>query len=354
MHVVGRLLLPLLFDFELSGKENFPRRGPLIVIGNHTAAMEAAFINIYTPWQMEMLSAADIPAEKFIQWLSEFYGVIPLHRGSFDRKALRKALDVLQQDGVVGLFPEGGIWEEGKREAQKGVAWLSYRSGAPVLPIGFSDTTGKLNRALHLKRPEMKMNVGSVIPAARLQKDMPRKEYLRSYAKRVMDEVHKLVPAEDRVSEPQIINERFELKTQALDADGQPVSIPHKYKIEHDAALAKILHRPAILKIFRVNLHMPVEPLEELDQSPPPAAMLAALEPILTYLEKENPYLLTYRFGPQEGHAMEKGLRELYNLIAWVDDRGYDIQVTPVRKFYSREEGRNIVQIKQGKFSEWM
>ncbi len=354
LHLFGHLLLPLLFDFELSGKERFPEKGPLIVVGNHTAAMEAVFMIIYTPWQVEMLSAADIPAEKITQWLSDFYGVIPLHRGSFDRSALRQALDVLGQNGVVGLYPEGGIWEEGKRQAQTGVAWLSYQGKAPVLPIGFSNTTGMLNEALGLNRPKMKMNVGRPIPPAELPEDIPRREYLESYATQIMEEVHRLVPEEDRILEPSIVDERFDLQVTIQDQKQQPQPIPEHLRIQHPNALAKILHRPAILKIFRVNLKMPVEPLQHLDQKPPAEKLLTALQPVLHYLHEENPYLLTYRFGPQEGYAMQDGLEELYDLVKWANREGYAIKITPVRTYYSKEQGREIVQTEQGEFVHWM
>lgn len=354
LNIFGRSLLPLLFKIECTGKEHFPERGPLIVVGNHTAAMEAVLITVYTPWQIELLSAADIPAEKITQWLSDFYGVIPLHRGSFDRAALRNALHVLEQKGVVGLFPEGGIWEEGKRQAQSGVAWLSYRSGAPVLPIGFSDTTGTLNAALNLKRPTLKMNVGKVMAPAKLPEDMPRREYLQTYATQVMDEVHKLVPEEDRVPEPDIVDERFELQVTVRDQDQHLHPIPDHLRIQHAYALAKVLHRPAILKIFRVNLKMPVEPLQHLDQEPTAEALVAALQPAIHYLHEENPYLLTYRFGPQEGYAMQEGLEELYALVKWVKDQGYSIQIVPTRTYYSREKAQEIVQTEQGDFTSWM
>ena len=133
IRLIGRLILPVLFRIKTNGRENFPRKGPLLVVGNHTAAMEAVLLNIFSPWPIEMLSAADTPAEPIVEIFAYLYGVIPLHRGSYDRAALDSALDVLKQGGIVGLFPEGGIWEVGKKKALTGISWLSYRSGAPVL-----------------------------------------------------------------------------------------------------------------------------------------------------------------------------------------------------------------------------
>ena len=42
-----------------------------------------------------MLNAADMPAEKITETISELYGVILLRQGSYDRAAFNKTLDVI-------------------------------------------------------------------------------------------------------------------------------------------------------------------------------------------------------------------------------------------------------------------
>lgn len=113
--VAGRLVLPLMFRLRISGTSSFPRTGPLLVVGNHVAVIEAVMMAVYTPWPVEMLGAADIPHERISQIAMGFYGCIPVRRGHVDRPALNKALDVLQQRGVIGIFREGGIWQAGCR-----------------------------------------------------------------------------------------------------------------------------------------------------------------------------------------------------------------------------------------------
>lgn len=354
VRMVGRAVLPVLFKLEFTGREDFPRQGPLLVVGNHTAAMEAVLLNIFSPWQIEMLSAADTPGERITELVADLYGVIPLHRGAYDRAALNCALDVLDQNGIVGLFPEGGIWEEGKKKALPGIAWLSYRSGAPVLPIGFGDTSGALNAGLKFRRPKLSMHVGKVIQPARPPEDQPRKAYLQTYAEGVMEAVHALVPQEDYQTEPEIINERFELTVRLLDREGNQATAPEELAIQDEKALAKLLHRPAILKIFRVNLDLPVDPLEKLADHPTAQELLPACRGMLDYLENENPYLLTYRFGVQEGLAMQAGLAQLHNLLQWCQEQECLIEVQPTRYYYSLKEARDIVQTRQDIFQSWM
>lgn len=354
VRLFGRSLLPVLFQLEITGMENFPRNGPLLVVGNHTAAMEAVMLNIFSPRPIEMLSAADMPAERITEIVADLYGVIPLHRGSYDRAALRNALDVLKQGGFIGLFPEGGIWQEGKKKALPGIAWLSVQSGAPVLPIGFNDTSGAMSAGLKFKRPNLTMRVGQVISPAKLPTGKSRKEYLQEYADQVMEAVHQLVPQDEYTTEPEIVDERFELKVTLLDQNQLALQLPDHFRIRQAIPLAKFLHRPAILKIFRINLDLPVEPLQELADRPAVSDLISACQAVLDYLAEENPYLLTYRFGVKEGQSMEDGIKELHQLLLWCREKYYQVQIQPTRLYYSLKEGREIQQTEQGSYQSWM
>lgn len=350
---VGRLILRLAFRIEITGRENFPSGGPLLVVGNHDAAMEGVLMAIFTPWQVELLGAGDLPQEKITEISERFYGYIPIRRGDFDRRALVKAVDVLRQGGVLGIFPEGGIWQGSKKRAQPGVAWLSHQGRAPVLPVAFGGTVGALTAALNFKRPHLTMKIGQLLPTAQPPERRTRKTYYQAFADQVMDAVHDLLPRE-KTQLPSIENERFNLEIFVHRDGNAPQPLPTAMTPDHPKALAKLLHRPGILKIFRANLNLPVTPLEELHRSPPPRAIAEAIVPILDYLDEENPYLLTYRFGPQEGEAMRLGLEELLDVARWAMGENLSLTVRPIRHYYDPQRNEEVVQIEQGTFEAWM
>jgi hypothetical protein len=238
--------------------------------------------------------------------------------------------------------------------AHTGVAWLSYRANAPVLPIGFSGTMGAIGEALQLKRPRLMMTVGEVMSAARLPEDQPRKVYLERYATRTVEAIEALLPPEDPARRSAIIDERFELRVAVHTDDRKRENYPDDLDIEHAAELAKLLHSPPILKIFTRNLKLPTQPLQNLDQESDPQRIVRATRSILDYLHNENQYLLTYRFGPQEAQAMERGLEELLALARWASESGLRLELTPVRRYFSPERGEEVVQVTQGSFEGWM
>ena len=198
------------------------------------------------------------------------------------------------------------------------------------------------------------MNVGELIPAASLPGGTARKTYFETYATQVVEAINALLPAEAQPRQAQITDERFELNVAVQGPDGEPASYPAELTIQHATALAKLLHRPAILKIFTRNLRLPTQVLQNLDSEHDANMIAVAMQSVLDYLEQENPYLLTYRFGPREAAAMEAGLRELLALSRWAAESGLPLVLTPVRRFHLPERGEEVVQIKQGAFEHWM
>jgi len=353
LRLAGRFLLGLLTRTEVTGRRNLPAGGPLLVVGNHDAALEVALLISHTPWTVELLGADDVPPPPLVQILGKIHGYITLNRGHADRRALSQALSILRQGGILAIFPQGGIWDPGFRPAKRGVAWLSHRAGAPILPIGFGNTPGALDALLRLQRPRLSMSIGTLMPPVRLASGASRKEAYQEAAARVMDAVYGLIPETDRASQPQVVDEQFELRTALHDADGAPVDPPPERSIRHAAALAKFFHRPAILDILRRNLHLPVQDLQRVDEVESPARVLRALRPVLAYLENENPFLLTYRFGQAEGQAIQAGLYELSALCIWAQEAGLSLTVAPIRRYRLPGDTEDRMDSTPGQAERW-
>lgn len=352
--MLGRLILPLLFDIHVSGWENCPPKGPLLMVGNHTAIMEVVLMTVYSPRIVEMLGSIDIPHERLTNSIAGLYGFIPYKRGFVDRTALRLSLSVLKQGGVLGIFPEGGIWQIAERRVQPGVAWLSDKSQAPVLPIYFDGTAGAIQAAKKFKRPKLTVTVGNLIPPVKIPANANSKEFLHQYAEKVMDAVDELKPASAHNQSARIRSESFLLEYRIFDQSGTEIVPEPEIEIRHAAALAKLLQYPTILKIFKVNFRMPIDALQKLSTKPSANAIAAACTPILNYLAVENPFLLTYRFGPKDGDAMLQGLMELQKLSLWCAQSGYTLSMVPIRKYFDVELNCEIVQTEQGEFKNWM
>jgi 1-acyl-sn-glycerol-3-phosphate acyltransferase len=335
--------MPLLADVQITRKENLPKKGPLIVVGNHTAAMEVVMMTIYTPWIIEFMGSIDIPHDKVIGLIIGLYGFIPVFRGNVTPSSMKTGLDVLNQKGILGIFPEGGIWEPSIRRAQSGVAWLSYHAHAPILPIGFGSMRGALKELFSFNRPTLKMNIGKLRPAVQDHPEKSRKAHFQEESNHIMDAVWELIPAEDRVQEENIVDECFELIVHAQNQAGVLVPVPPEMKIQHGPAFSKFTHRKTLINNFIQNMNMPeVAPLARLVDRPSLEEIITATRVILDHLDHENPYYFTYRYGQQEGQAMGAGVLELHKLALWARENELALDITPVRRYKQLETGQEI------------
>jgi 1-acyl-sn-glycerol-3-phosphate acyltransferase len=350
------MILPIAARIRIVGKENFPKEGPLIIVGNHTAVMEPVLVAVYCPKQVEFIGSIDVPHEPSTRAAMDFYRMIPVFRGKPERKSLKQSLEVLAQKGLIVIFPEGGLWSPGQMQAKSGVSFLSHRSGAPVLPLAFIGAEGALNAIFRGKRPEITMIVGELIPSFTENPALTLKQAYESYAADVMRQVFSLLPTDVLANMNDIVREEFVLEVNAVHATGSSVEIPEDAVIQYGQALAMLLHRPAILKIFKVNLKMPVGPLQRLHENPTNEQLRIALRSVIDYLRDEehgNPYLLTYRFGNEAGQAMLDGLVALSNLVDWCSLHDLQVRIKPIRKFYSQSRGMTLEQVEQGEFNHW-
>ncbi len=304
MGVVARGLLKLLTRTRVEGIENIPSEGPIILAGNHAGYIEPILINVYPKRLVEPIGAGDMTFEGIIDGVVSYYGFIRLNRGSLDRKGLYEAMDVLKQGGVIGIFPEGGTWSPGKMTPQIGVALLSQRTGAPVVPIGFSGLQGSYERVLQLKRPRLLMRVGKVIPALSPSTGAADKDQLISYSRLVMDEVYQLITEEERDLIP--VDSRYTL---SLEIGNEQVQ-----DLPGGSAFAHFLHAPVLLESLRLNLHLPVGALYEQPGSIKAVEMQTALSAVQDYL-KTTPAFFTYRFGVEEGNQVAEGIQGLQSLV---------------------------------------
>lgn len=340
---LSKLLLTLLADLQPSGRERLPEKGPVILAGNHVAALEPVLMAVFTPGVIEFVGNGDIPFDPNYAPFARAYGLIPVNRGNLDRKGLQTALDVLKQGGILGIFPEGGTWDPANMQAQTGVAWLSYRAQAPVLPIGFGGMKNALEKAFQLKRPTLTINVGDLIPPVSLaQKGLSLKANLEIAANHILDEINALVPQKDLQQFRHRINEVYHLKVQAFDSERE-VNLPDDFQVHHGTAYARFLYNPTMMDVLVRNLRLPIKPLKTIVKQGKINPLLRAWGTILDYLEI-NPGYFTYRLGMDEGVAMKKALAELICLGKWALQSGYALTIQPIRRYQNANTGTEVTE----------
>lgn len=129
------------FRWHIEGLENIPSRGPALLCFNHISFLDpfaSAYVVDRVGRRPRYLAKAELFDDKRIAWIIRGAKQIPVKRGTAEAPmALDQAIDALQRDELIVIFPEGTITTDpdlNPMQAKTGLARLALATGAPVIP----------------------------------------------------------------------------------------------------------------------------------------------------------------------------------------------------------------------------
>lgn len=150
--------LKKLLPITVTGWENVPMSGPVILAGNHSGWLDGPLVVIMAPRPVRCLVKSEL-YHGALGWALTTVGQIPVNRGKPDRTALHACLSELAAGGAVGVFPEGTRGSGELEEVQHGIAYLAVHSGAPVLPVACLGTAEAFPRGAKKVRRDVPITV---------------------------------------------------------------------------------------------------------------------------------------------------------------------------------------------------
>lgn len=195
-----RRLFSILSDMRVLNRHHFPELGPLLVIANHFSFIDPVAVISVSPWPIEFVGGFRVPnAPASVGWLRKLWGYYPVYRGTGSQIAFRATQAILNQEGVMGIFPEGSSAYDVLRKPRLGAAFMAARSGAKVLPIGldgFTDLFPSLRRGT---RATVTVNVGEPFgPFSTTGRGRARRQQLEEIGHLMMKKIAALIPPERR------------------------------------------------------------------------------------------------------------------------------------------------------------
>lgn len=199
LHMLSIPAFNLLTHIEIKGEENLPQKGPYLIVANHFSFVDPAAVVRVARWPIEFLGAADPPhAPEVAKLLPKMWGIHKLYRGTGSREALRAGEAVLGQNGILGIFPEGGSWAQVLRPARPGTAFLTTRTEAPILPIGLIGMNDVFPIRLG-RRPKITINIGKPFGPFKVRgRGRERRQQLDEIGHEIMRKIAELIPEERR------------------------------------------------------------------------------------------------------------------------------------------------------------
>jgi len=153
---LARIILAIIAQIHLEGREHIPQAGAFIVASNHLSWIDVPLIPAYFSRPVVYM-AKDETFHGRLAWLVRFMGAFPVKRGEADRQALRAADEQLKQGHILIIFPEGTRSKTHTLAApHAGLGMIALRSDAPIVPVAVWGT----EKVLKTFRPRVNVIYG--------------------------------------------------------------------------------------------------------------------------------------------------------------------------------------------------
>ena len=201
MKYVLRWLLRAIFNLiahvEVKGYEHLPKAGSFVIATNHLGIIDAPMaVYALDRWDMFVMVAEKWNEIALFRWLGKYFNFIFIDRFNPDIKALRKVIELMKDDNILVIAPEGTRSRTGSMiEARPGVSYLATKLNRPIVPVALAGTEdralfGNLKR---LKRTRMTITAGPAFTLPPLPKER-RDEALKKYTDEIMCHIGILLP----------------------------------------------------------------------------------------------------------------------------------------------------------------
>lgn len=158
-------MLHAYFRGRVYGVENVPQHGPLVVASNHASYFDPPLLSCCVRRPVAYMAKEELFQIPMLKQAIQLYGAYPVSRGAGDRKAIRAALNYLEQGWAIGVYLEGTRTPDGRiTDPKRGAALLAAKAQAPLLPVSLWGTQSILVKGSAIPRPvPITVRIGKII-----------------------------------------------------------------------------------------------------------------------------------------------------------------------------------------------
>lgn len=188
-------ILRILGRPKVSGTQNLPTSGPVIIAGNHLTVVDSFFLVLLVRRRVTFIAKSEYFTGRGIKgaalrWFYSATGQVPVDRRGADASApaLEAAKSILRQGNVWAVYPEGTRSPDGRLyKGKTGLARVAIETGAPVVPLVMHGTLAVNPVGSRMWRPgKVRMVVGEPLDFTRYAGGENSKVILRAVTDEVM------------------------------------------------------------------------------------------------------------------------------------------------------------------------
>lgn len=132
-----RLVMSIAFNLHFEGRENIPEDTTVIFASNHRTNADPPLVGCALRGKHAFMAKEELFRNKFFGALIRSVGAFPVARGKGDTAVIDTAVEALNNNKSLMIFPEGTRSKDGKvHKGHSGAALIAARSGKPIVPVG--------------------------------------------------------------------------------------------------------------------------------------------------------------------------------------------------------------------------
>lgn len=184
------IIFKLFFRLKVTGQQNIPQDGPFIIVANHSSLLDPVILGVSIKPKIIFVAAAYLFKIRWLGYLLRKASSIPVQREN-DIKAIKQTLKILQQGGILGIFPEGGIdRHKNNLPVKAGAAYLATKIGVPIVPIKIKGVDKVLPRGAKYIRSLNKIEVEIKKPIYCSRQTNKNKEIIKKIVESYIKEIY--------------------------------------------------------------------------------------------------------------------------------------------------------------------
>lgn len=196
VHFIFGIFFTIFYRWRIYGQEHIPKEGPFIICSNHLNWFDPVVVGCAVSRRLKVhfMAKQELFRSRFVAYFLQKGGAYPVNRQIADPKAIRHSFQLLSENKVLGLFPEGTRSKTGRlQKAQNGTALIASRDCVPIVPVAIEGT-------YRIFRP-LSVRIG---PPFRLDKleyrsREQKKAMLEQMSATIMEHIKNLLPSGDNI-----------------------------------------------------------------------------------------------------------------------------------------------------------
>ena len=195
-----RILFRLLTRYRVTGQDNVPPDGPLLIVANHLSSADQYLLYFTIKRKMMFMAKEELFRSPAVRTLARCFGAFPVYREGIYRKALSEAYWVLDNGFALVMFPEGARSMQAQlQRAMAGSALIALDKNVPILPVGITGMEARWKGILWsvFHRPRVAVNIGRPFNLP-VTHQTPTKKGLTELADLIMEHIARLLPPKYR------------------------------------------------------------------------------------------------------------------------------------------------------------